>query len=303
MSYHIISIDTPDCSITVSKGQLLVLSKQGQNHIPLEDVASIIITSFRCNLTSNFIIEAAKQRIGVVLCELFKPVAIVLPVSRATDTGVLRNIARLTPQLKRRLWQKTVDAKCLNQFTVARQWNPSHPSLDEMHRIALSHKETKEAETARLFWSIFADTFTEGQFKRERFADDFNTLFNYAYAILLSCVLRYLLALGVDPTFGIFHVERAHATPLAYDLMEPFRVIFDSSVAEWINIQRRNGATDSDIATITPDYRKHISSVLLKTANYQNKECSIKQTIESVIRTFRSSILALQSGHYEPWII
>ena len=32
-----------------------------------------------------------------------------------------------------------------------------------------------------------------------------------------------VLRVGLDPTFGIFHVTREQATPLAYDLMEPFR--------------------------------------------------------------------------------
>ena len=222
MSYHILSIDSPECSVTTSKGQLIVHSDGEKKTIPIEDVASIIITSFRCNLSSTFLIEAAKHRIGLILCELYKPVSLLLPINRGTDTALLRNIARLTPQLKRRLWKKTVDAKCWNQFHIAREWNPSHPLLEEMQRIATSQKETKEAETARLFWSIFSDTFTQGSFRRDHSADDFNSLFNYAYAILLSCVLRYLLAYGIDPTFGIFHVERAHATPLAYDLMEPF---------------------------------------------------------------------------------
>ena len=303
MSYHIISIDTPECSITVSKGQLTVLSGREKKCIPLEDVASIIITSFHCNLSSTLLIEAAKKRIGLILCELYKPVAVLLPICRGTDTAVLRNIAKLTPQLKRRLWKKTIDAKCINQFSIAKEWNPNHPLIDELYRLATSNKETKEAESARVFWSIFSDTFTKGQFKRDRFSNDFNSLFNYAYAILLSCVLRYLLALGVDPTFGIFHMERPHTTPLAYDLMEPFRVVFDKSVVEWITVQRNNGLTDAEIAEISPAYRKSISSILLKTVYYQNRECSLKQCIESVIRTFRASILSLQSGHYEPWTI
>lgn len=301
MSYHIISIDTPECSINVSKGQLLVLSEQEKKSIPLEDVASIVVTSFRCSLSSNFLIEAAKKRIGLVLCEMYKPIAIVLPVDRTTDTAVLRNLSRLSPQLKRRLWQKTVDAKCMNQFNLAKRWNPNHSMLGELYRLSISRKETKEAEAARLFWAIFSDTFMQGHFKRDRQAEDFNSLFNYAYAILLSCVLRNLLALGIDPTFGIFHIERAHATPLAYDLMEPFRVLFDFSVGEWIKEQRNLCINDVNIAKISPEYRKYISSVLLKNVNYQNRECSLKQAVETVIRTFRASVLALESGHYKPW--
>lgn len=303
MSYHVLSIDTPECTITSSRGQIIVLSNGEKKTIPMEDVASIVITSFRCNLSSTFLIEAAKQKIGLILCELYKPIALLLPVIRGTDTSLLRNIAKLTPQLKRRLWKKTVDAKCWNQFAVASGWNPSHPLLEEMQRIASTQKETKEAETARIFWSIFSDTFTQGTFKRDRAADDFNSLFNYAYAILLSCILRYLLAYGIDPTFGIFHVERAHATPLAYDLMEPFRAFCDSSVTQWIVEQRANGLSDSDINKVSKAYRQHISALLLKPVKYQNNSCTFRQAIEAVIKTFRASVISLQSGNYEPWTI
>lgn len=50
-----------------------------------------------------------------------------------------------------------------------------------------------------------------------------NALLNYGYAVLLSTVLQKLFGVGLDPTFGIFHATREQATPLAYDLMEPFR--------------------------------------------------------------------------------
>lgn len=86
MSYHIASIDSDTSSISVAKGMLISTSPEGSHSIPMEDVASIIITSFKCTLTSNFLIEAAKKRIGVILCELYRPVCIVLPIDRATDT-------------------------------------------------------------------------------------------------------------------------------------------------------------------------------------------------------------------------
>lgn len=303
MSYHILSIDAPECSITCTKKQLVVFSEGNRKTIPLEDIASIVITSFHCNLSSTFLIEAAKLKIGLVLCELYKPVALLLPAHRGTDTTVLRNIARLTPQLKRRLWKKTVDAKCRNQLALAREWNPEHPSLPEMHRIATSQKDTKEAETARIFWRVFSDTFTQGIFKRDHHADDFNSLFNYAYSILLSCILRYLLAYGIDPTFGIFHAERAHSTPLAYDLMEPFRAACEVAVVQWITEQRNKGLPDSEIKNITKSYRFHISSLLLQETHYQENNCSFRQAIEYSIRTFRTAVQTLQSGPYEPWTI
>ena len=302
MSYHIISIDLPDCNITVRDGQLRVYSKEIENSIPLEDVASIVITSFRCNMSSNFLIEAAKKKIGVILCEHFKPISILLPTDRATDTQVIRNLAQLPLQQKRRFWKKTIHTKCHNQLTLARLWNPNHHLIADLEHASMTDKDSKESECAKLYWNIFSDTFTDGQFKRNRALDDLNIYFNYAYAILLSCVLRNLLALGIDPMFGIFHATREHSTPLAYDLMEPFRAAFDLKIAQWIS-SNPDITGKSSKCFITKEFRKYITNTLLEATEYENKSMPFKSAIEHVVRSFRAALLLLQTGPYEPWKI
>jgi hypothetical protein len=46
MSYHIVSIDSPQCSLSCKDGQLTCKTAEGERKLPLEDVASIIVTSF-----------------------------------------------------------------------------------------------------------------------------------------------------------------------------------------------------------------------------------------------------------------
>jgi len=70
-------------------------------------------------------------------------------------------------------------------------------------------------------------------FRRHRENEDQNILLNYGYAVLLSTVLQKLFGVGLDPTFGISHVPRERSTPLAYDLMEPFRPCVDWRVFQW----------------------------------------------------------------------
>lgn len=303
MSYHIISIDSPQCTITCARGQLVSISAEGTRSIPMEDVAAVVITSFKCSLSSNFLIEAAKHRIGVILCEAYKPVSLLLPVDRATDTQLLRNLAGMSAQMKKRLWEKTVNAKCYNQIAIATQWAPLHPSLLKMNRLLAGSKDSKEGETAKCYWSIFSDTFTAGTFTRTRDGDGVNTLFNYAYAVLLSCVLRNMLALGIDPTFGLFHTSRAHASPLAYDLMEPFRPVFDASIARYISSCRAKGINDEQIAQISNDSKQTILSTLLLEVTHLGKQRPVKALIEEVIRSFRGAILTNRISLYEPWKI
>lgn len=296
MSYHIISIDEGECEITVSRGQLIVATEEKTRCVPMEDVAAIVITSFHCTLSNSFIVEASKKRVGVVICDCYNPCALILPVNRITDTAIIRNLSKMTAQMKRRLWNKTLDAKCFNQYILARDWNPSHALLAPMLQLAKSDKETREAEVAKLYWRVFSDTFCDGQFARRRDADGVNALFNYAYAILLSLVLRHLYALGLDPTFGIFHQSRAHAAPLAYDLVEPFRPIVDAQVASWIHAHQETVEVG-----VSRDYRAFIGKILMREVPYSGNLLPVKLMVEQVIRSFRKAVDTTHVTPYEPW--
>jgi hypothetical protein len=90
MSYHIVSIDSPKCSLTCRDGQLICRTEEGEKKLPLEDVASIIITSFSASIHSQLFLGAAKQGVALIICETFRPVSLVLPANRSTDTLLTR---------------------------------------------------------------------------------------------------------------------------------------------------------------------------------------------------------------------
>lgn len=300
MSHHIVSIDAPRCKVYVQNGQLFVATESAINSVPLEDVASIVITSFKCDIAHSVFVHAAKLKIGVVFCESYSPVSVLLPVDRATDTQLIRNLAGLSVQSKRRLWKKTVDAKCVNQFSLALKWSNDVNRLKDMENIVYSEKESKESECAKHYWAIFSEKFTGGAFKRDKKMSDYNSFFNYAYAILLSTVLRNLIALGVDPIIGVFHTTRAHSAPLAYDLMEPFRPIFDERISQWIASLDCSAETVND-SLINKEYKQYIASTLSMSFPYMDEDVSLKLLIEKVIRSFRAAVIAQKIGIYEPW--
>jgi CRISP-associated protein Cas1 len=93
LSYHIVSIDAPECCLSCKDGQLTCKSEEGNRQVPLEDVGAIIITSFSASIHSKLLLEAAKHGIGLVICENFKPASLVLPANRSTDTLLTRSQA------------------------------------------------------------------------------------------------------------------------------------------------------------------------------------------------------------------
>lgn len=55
--------------------------------------------------------------------------------------------------------------------------------------------------------------------------DRFNALLSYGYGLLHTAVMRAVLASGLEPALGFFHMPRSAAYPLVLDLMELFRVL------------------------------------------------------------------------------
>jgi len=297
MSYHIVTIDSPKCSITCRNGQLVCKTDEGERSLPIEDVASIIITSFSAQIHSQLFVEAAKHGVSLIICEAFKPVSLVLPANRSTDTLLSRAQVSLDERHRARLWQMTVDAKCRNQASLAGHIAPGDQGLEALESEAASKKAHKEASCAKMFWQIFGRAAGETNFTRERGLPGLNALLNYGYAVLLSTILQKLFAVGLDPTFGISHVARERSTPLAYDLMEPFRPCVDWRVAQWIR-QEPPGANGWEV---TRDFRKWVTGFPLERVEYSGLELEIRGCIEGAIRGFRRAVTGATPRLYKPW--
>lgn len=324
MSYHIVSIDAANCSLSCRDGQLTCKSAEGEKRLPLEDVASIIITSWSAQIHSELFLQAAKHGVALIICEAFKPVSLVLPANRSTDTLLSRALLTLPPRTIAQLWQKTVDAKCANQLSLAEKLAPADARLAGLRATALGRKPHKEAICAKAFWQIFgtaasgragdfqsppatpderperrleaAGTSSGDAFTRSRDGGGLNDLLNYGYAVLLSTVLQKLFGVGLDPTWGISHAPRERATPLAYDLMEPFRPCVDWRVFQWVT-QHPNPQD----WTVTKEYRRWVTGFPLERVEYLEFTLEIQGVIEGVVRGFRRAVLENKIGFYRPW--
>jgi CRISPR-associated protein Cas1 len=301
MSYHIVSIDDAQVSLSCRDGQLTckVNGEDKPRTVPLEDVASIIITSFSASLHSHLLIEAAKHGIALILCESFQPVSILLPANRSTDTLLTRAQLDITTREKETLWRRTVNAKVKNQLLLARHLAPEDKKLEELDAILNSNHEHKEAMGARTHWGIFGRALGMADFIRDQGQGGVNALLNYGYAVLLSTTLQKLFGVGLDPTFGIFHVTREQATPLAYDLMEPFRPCVDWRVAQWVQKMQRE-APEAPLE-VTKEFRRWVTAFPLEKVDYLDMTIEIRGVIEGVIRSFRRAVLEHKPTIYKPW--
>lgn len=297
MSYHIVNIDAANCSLSCRDGQLTCKTSDGtERRLPLEDIASIIITSFSASIHSSLFLEAAKHGVALIICESFKPVSLVLPANRSTDTLLTRAVLNLPARTRTQLWHKTVAAKCQNQLSLAEHVAPNDERILLLRQIATSKSNFKEASCARSFWQVFGASLNNPKFLRERSTGGLNSLLNYGYAVLLSIVLQKLFGVGLDPTFGLSHVARERSTPLAYDLMEPFRPCVDWRVHQWVKRQPQGTPLE-----VTKEFRAWVTAFPLVRVGYLEFNLETQGVIEGVVRGFRRAVLEQSQRYYQPW--
>lgn len=298
MSHHIITIDSPNCSVSVNHGQLVCRTlEDGERSLPIEDVASIIITSFSVKLHSKLLVESAKHGVALVICDRFKPVSLLLPANRSSDTLLTKAELALDRKKQNSLWRKTIDAKCRNQYALAEFLIPEFEKMDRLRSEAMGNAKHKESTCAQYYWRAWGLALGDVEFKRHSPLNSSNKLLNYGYAVLLSTVLQKLFACGLDPTFGISHAVRERSTPLAYDLMEPFRPCVDWRVAQWLI----DFCEPGEEVEITQEFKRWVTGFVLETVGYFKIDMTINNCIESVVRSFRNAVLKQSVREYKPW--
>jgi len=297
MSYHIVNIDAPKADLTCKDGQLVCETDLGRKQVPLEDVAAIVVTSFSARIHSYLFLEAARHGVSLIICERFQPVSLLLPACRAADTLLTRKHLTIPEATRRRLWEKTIDAKCANQLTIAQRIAPNSEATRDLSVAVRARTARKEGGCAKLFWDAFSSGLRVEGFTRGRKMGGLNDLLNFGYAVLLSTVLQKLYGFGLDPTVGISHAIRERSAPLAYDLMEPFRPCVDWRVYQWVKDRPH-----AEVFVVTAEFRRWVSGFALERLDYLGLELDVSGCIEGVVRGFRQAVLTGSSRSYRPWM-
>ncbi len=152
MSYHIIHIDSPSVRLTCKNGQLVCRTDERENSLPMEDIAAVVVSSFTATISSEVLLQASECGVAFIYCRNFKPVSLVLPANRSTDTLLTRAVLDMTDKSRRQLWQKTVDAKCANQYALAEYFQAGNEKLGAFYSCAMGQHPKKEATSARDYW-------------------------------------------------------------------------------------------------------------------------------------------------------
>ena len=300
MSYHVVDIASDGSVLSVRNRQLVCRLKDGSEQtLPMEDIGSVIVNSFSILLHSSFLAAAAEAKVAVVICERFKPKSVVLPVQRGGDTLLTRAQVNAPRRLREAIWLKTIDAKVANQYDLMTGLAPEDDRLPNFRAMMGRTDVFKEGNCARVYWDVFSSRLGRPDFRRNPSGEGLNNLLNYAYGVLLSRVLQRLLAYGLDPMYGVGHVVRERAAPLAYDVMEPFRIAFDEAVFRWVDGHQN---AEKELA-VSPDYKRMTHGVMKSRQKYgKARSLELDQILDAVVKSLRAAFISGRITEYHPWI-
>ncbi len=119
--------------------------------------------------------------------------------------------------------------------------------------------------------------------------DPFHAGMNYLYSVLETKIKRACIISGVDPDFGIIHVDKPHRTSLVFDLMELIRPIVDRILLDWILNTSFNKKdffeTREGVCRLSPNIAAQIVPLLKDLDN------DITQTVRDFTGFFRNRLV------------
>jgi len=251
-------------------GQRLAIRKNGERiaHVRLKDIDHLVLCG-GVSVTPHALHVLCESGIPIVHLSRghwFHGLTAGFGLRNAFDRAAQFEAAR-SPERVLALAREVVRAKATNQRTLLRRNARPRPDGIARRMAALIRKVPHSRDTdellglegglAALYFQHFENLLRPRDFdaawhfdsrNRRPPRDPVNAMLSFGYALLAKECTVAILAVGLDPWWGLFHRPRHGRPALALDLMEEFRpLIVDSAVVTAIN----TGMVDSTDFTRT----------------------------------------------------
>lgn len=246
----------------------------------LDDIDIVIVENQQTTITSALLSNLALANISVVFVDdKHNPSAISMGLYKNSRTSKIQksqiNIKK--PRLNR-LWQTIIYSKISNQADTLNTIKNDEYLYSLLKKINSGDRHNIEAVGASYY---FKELFGKN-FYRNNKEDNRNIALNYGYSIIRSSICRYIIAYGLNPSFGIWHSSELNAFNLADDLIEPFRPIIDRYVLN--NISKDNPVSSQNKQEL-------VGLLYAKVINAQNQHTLVNEAIKSIVSSYQSFCL------------
>ncbi|HET9081302.1 MAG TPA: CRISPR-associated endonuclease Cas1 [Trebonia sp.] len=241
---QVLHLATPGSRASIRQGRVEVFH-QGERvaSLPIEQVQAVVAHG-NIDLSSGLIRELLWRNIVITWCSSRGRV-VGWAASAEGPNGGPRHRQHVESERGRLdLAREFVAGKIANQATLLRRHGdlPDHvAALRDLQRLAaragsLNELFGAEGEAAARYFAGFPSMLSAGASlrftirTRRPATDPVNATLNYAYGLLVSDVIRAILACGMDPHAGFLHSSERNKPALALDLCEEFRAPVADSV-------------------------------------------------------------------------
>lgn len=232
MGWRTLVITQPS-KISISNDQLKYAPKEGDVvTVPIDDISVIILEVHQVTITSALLSRLTESNIVLFTCDkTHTPNGVFIPFHQHSRYAQVahKQIAWSEP-LKKRVWQKIVSGKIINQSKTLEYMGKAKVKQLEAYAKSVKSADSTNVESsaARLY---FIELFGK-KFNRRNENDWRNSALNYGYALVRGAISRSLASHGFLPAFGLFHHSTLNAFNLSDDIIEPYRAFVDVVVSE-----------------------------------------------------------------------
>lgn len=221
---------TKPCRLSTKDLQLIYEPRDEPTiRVALEDITVIIIETNQASITTALLSRCAEKNIAVFSCDNYHmPNGCFTPFHQHSRLSQVAHMqVAMKEPLKKRIWQKIITQKIINQSQTLKHFEKDNIQLELLtDKVKSGDSENLEALAARRYWPLLFDDFVRDQKK----LDAKNVALNYGYAIVRGAIARSLVSYGLLPAFGVFHRSELNAYNLADDMIEVFRPMVDMVV-------------------------------------------------------------------------
>ncbi len=227
MGWKIIDIER-ECYLKIFFDNLIVI-RDKKISIPIADIDTIIISNNRINISINLLNELCSKGVNVIFCDnKFVPRSCVVGFNvKKQSHKIFLNQLKWTDDFKFECWKIILIKKILNQINLLKKYGLETNNWENILEFKDIVNDNTESQVANLFFhSLYGK-----EFNRDLDCE-INYILNYGYTILTSMVTRSIIKKGLNQHISFFHGSEYSQFPLAYDIVEPFRIIVDFFVKE-----------------------------------------------------------------------
>lgn len=266
--------------LSYQNNSMSVKNQFTQTLVSLDDIDIVIVENQQTTITSALLSNMAKSDISVVFVDdKFTPSAISIGINKNSRTAKIQKaqVFIKKPRLNR-LWRDIVYAKIANQSRVLENTHNDITFSYLLKKITSGDRNNTEATAAAYYFKeLFGDDFC-----RRDIDDNRNIALNYGYSIIRSSIARYIVAYGLNPSFGMWHSSELNAFNLADDFIEPFRPLVDKYVFEHI----------SKKSAMSFENRQDLVGLLYaEVKNSKGQKSSVKEAIKNIVASYQSFCL------------